>query len=180
MKTVVKGITGSSNPYREEKGTEDYKKWLEERKNQNYRHLIRGKEEPSTTLGKEVILSKVLNSTYDAYVSNKVNISRRVFHKIERTIDKAVEAYGGPKKNKPRVEIIADSDINRQVYGSYSAEYNRLMLVQTNNREEQEWTIYHEMWHWKQAQRYLQGHENITKENKMDYMEWLNRKCKKC
>ena len=39
-------------------------------------------------------------------------------------------------------------------------------------------TMYHEVWHWMQAEEYRRKHGVITSETRGKYMEQLNKKCK--
>ena len=62
-----------------------------------------------------------------------------------------------------------ESDSN--VLGNYNSVKNEVVLV--CGTEDFEGTIYHELWHWEQAEQYRMNHGNITDDNYGEYFKWL-------
>lgn len=89
--------------------------------------------------------------------------------------------WGISKNRRPEIRIVSYEEL--EAYGKYNAVDNVVYYIPEVVSEDivggKAITEYHEMWHMKQAEKFRDKGWDITKENYGDYLEKLNKECKK-
>lgn len=126
-------------------------------------------------------ISEVEDYKGDVYISDKANIKPRALHEIYNNTIKAMELWGISKNRRPEIRIVSYEEL--EAYGKYNAVDNVVYYIPEVVLEDivggKAITEYHEMWHMKQAEKFRDKGWDITKENYGDYLEKLNKECKK-
>ncbi len=126
-------------------------------------------------------ISEVEDYKGDVYISDKANIKPRALHEIYNNTIKAMELWGISKNRRPEIRIVSYEEL--EAYGKYNAVDNVVYYIPEVVSEDivggKAITEYHEMWHMKQAEKFRDKGWDITKENYGDYLEKLNKECKK-
>ena len=126
-------------------------------------------------------ISEVEDYKGEVYISNKANIKPRALHEIYNNTIKAMELWGISKNRRPEIRIVSYEEL--EAYGKYNAVDNVVYYIPEVVSEDivggKAITEYHEMWHMKQAEKFRDKGWDITKENYGDYLEKLNKECKK-
>ena len=140
------------------------------------------------------IIEHKLEGYDNIYVSEKVKLKPKQAYIINRDLNEAIKAYGGIKSlTKPKISIVDDSEMGSFAIAKYDCVLNTIFALPqigipkeivalqkggacANNPKA---TMYHEVWHWMQAEEYRRKHGEITAENRGEYMKWLIAKCKK-
>lgn len=126
-------------------------------------------------------ISEVEDYKGDVYISDKANIKPRALHEIYNNTMKAMELWGISKNRRPEIRIVSYEEL--EAYGKYNAVDNVVYYIPEVVSEDivggKAITEYHEMWHMKQAEKFRDKGWDITKENYGDYLEKLNKECKK-
>lgn len=156
---------------------------------QYYKPVTEGKEiETIIRKGKEIVLYKT-SAVNDIYLSESVKVKRKAFHQFDMNIGKVYELLGATtSNNKPKICIIAPSEMASNAIASYNPAENRLninaVLFYTDNLSELQKgfacpeseisTILHELIHWQEAEKYRGKFGEITSFD--EYIEYLNKK----
>lgn len=126
-------------------------------------------------------ISEVEDYKGEVYISDKANIKPRALHEIYNNTIKAMELWGISKNRRPEIRIVSYEEL--EAYGKYNAVDNVVYYIPEVVSEDivggKAITEYHEMWHMKQAEKFRDKGWDITKENYGDYLEKLNKECKK-
>lgn len=126
-------------------------------------------------------ISEVEDYKGEVYISDKANIKPRALHEIYNNTIKAMELWGISKNRRPEIRIVSYEEL--EAYGKYNAVDNVVYYIPEVVSEDivggKAITEYHEMWHMKQAEKFRNKGWDITKENYGDYLEKLNKECKK-
>ena len=145
--------------------------------NQEYRPVVRGESEIVQVKPNENTVLRRVNS-YQAkiYVSDEVNIKPKALHTIYIDTLKALDKWNIPKERLPEIIVVAPEEL--RAFGRYDA-FNNIVYYIPNVLNDDGITIYHEMWHMKQAEKFRARGWIITKENYGNYLEKLCNECKK-
>lgn len=145
--------------------------------NQEYRPIVRGESEIVQVKPNENTVLRRINS-YKAkiYVSDEVNIKPRALHTIYIDTLKALDKWNIPKERLPEIRVVAPEEL--RAFGRYDA-FDNIVYYIPNVLNDDGITIYHEMWHMKQAEKFRTRGWIITKENYGNYLQKLSNECKK-
>lgn len=149
---------------------------------QEYKPVNRGESKiVEVKNNRNINISEVEDYKGDVYISDKANIKPRALHEIYNNTMKAIELWGISKNRKPEIRIVSYEEL--EAYGKYNAVDNVVYYIPEVVSEDivggKAITEYHEMWHMKQAEKFRDKGWDITKENYGDYLEKLNKECKK-
>ena len=158
-------------------------------KAQYYKPITETKEiERFIRKDKEIILHKT-TSANDIYLSERVKIKRKAFHKFDTNISEVYKMLGEiDSVNKPKIYIISPDEMTSNAVASYQPIENILninsVLFNTDSLVELQKdfacpdseisTILHELIHWQDADKYKIKFGEITDFGK--YIEYLNKK----
>lgn len=164
---------GTSNPIRFE-GSND-------NNSQSYRRVTLSKSmQAFSKKDTEIQARKVL--TYEdksIYISEKAKVKPKQLHQINQNIQEAQRLVGsGSKNNQPKIIIVSDTEMKNGIVASYRA-YDNVMFINENilksrnidafvGKGDSTYTLVHELYHWKDAQRYIRKHGAID-ENYLQY-----------
>lgn len=171
MKIVIDGITGSVG--REQKTAESYEEWLESQKIKNYKAVNRGEQKEYVVKG-QTLKTRKINGYDNIYITEDAVIKRRALHKIDKDIHDAASMYL-PDGVLPVVVITTKEEIG--CYGQYNVVTGVLSIADFGN--ENKHTVYHEMWHWKQAEEYRKKYGDIAEETLSEYNSYVSYQSKK-
>lgn len=148
---------------------------------QNYRPIIRGDKVEVSYNSNITLNTKKVDSykDYNIYISDKSSIKKRALHEIKNRTDDAIQKWG--IKKKPNIVIFNEKD-NTGVYGKYDAITNTVFYcdkIANKSIRVGTQTEYHEMWHMKQAENFINKFGKITDSNYSEYIEFANKKAKK-
>lgn len=170
-----------------------YKEWkekyvtkeftIDEKYSQNYRKIVRGEAAEFKSDDQKIIKAHRIQSyKSQVYVSDEVTIKPKALNTINQKTEEALRVYGISPDKKPTIVITSPKELfpasgrydpaTNTVY--YTPNIANRNFVRTLGRCE-----YHEMWHLKQAEEFRAEGWNITEENKDQFMQALNSKCKK-
>ena len=149
---------------------------------QEYKPVNRGESKiVEVKNNRNINISEVEDYKGDVYISDKANIKPRALHEIYNNTMKAMELWEISKDRRPEIRIVSYEEL--EAYGKYNAVDNVVYYIPEVVSEdivgEKAITEYHEMWHMKQAEKFRDKGWDITKENYGDYLEKLNKECKK-
>lgn len=141
---------------------------------QNYRPVTRSDDSTQFQYSENVkiIANKIMSYNDDVYVSEKVHIKPMALHRIKAQNDKILKEY--KIKSKPKIVIF---DINEYsgAYGKYDAVENTVYYcsdVLSKDVRKNGDVIRHELWHMKQAEKYINKFGQITNVNYHDYIKY--------
>ncbi len=127
---------------------------------------------------------KVITYPHEVYIAENVNIKPKALHHILKHVNDAMKDYNISELYRPTI-VIADELIMGNRAGIYNAVdnvvYFQAIIGHRNNdfiNIEFGEVEYHELWHVKQAERYINRGNKITNETKKDYINELRRLCK--
>ena len=149
---------------------------------QEYKPVNRGESKIAEVKNnRNINISEVEDYKGEVYISDKANIKPRALHEIYNNTMKAMELWEISKDRRPEIRIVSYEEL--EAYGKYNAVDNVVYYIPEVVSEyivgEKAITEYHEMWHMKQAEKFRSKGWDITKENYGDYLEKLNKECKK-
>lgn len=119
----------------------------------------------------------ILNSKYDLAFADGVPVKPKMVHGVEKQLNESINLMGITElKDFPKVIIASDNEMGPAV-GTFDCIRNQLAinvhlldskwvkehLSSDNNRLS---TLIHELYHWKDAQKYMAKHGKITDFNK--------------
>ena len=158
-------------------------------KAQYYKPITETKEiERFIRKDKEIILHKT-TSANDIYLSERVKIKRKAFHKFDTNISEVYRLLGEiDSVNRPKIYVISPDEMTSNAVASYQPIENILninsVLFNTDSLKELQKdfacpdseisTILHELIHWRDAYEYKIKFGEITDFGK--YIEYLNKK----
>lgn len=158
-------------------------------KAQYYKPITETKEiERFIRKDKEIILHKT-TSANDIYLSERVKIKRKAFHKFDTNISEVYRLLGKiDSVNRPKIYVISPDEMTSNAVASYQPIENILninsVLFNTDSLKELQKdfacpdseisTILHELIHWRDAYEYKIKFGEITDFGK--YIEYLNKK----
>lgn len=157
---------------------------------QNYQKVERiSGSDMTRERGKNVIIAQKLKNTHnDIYLSNKIKIKPKQLHDIDIGVEKCLKSIVNDMTDyeKPTIVIVALEELSTEkvVLASYNAKDNILYInnlmgdadkvielqkdyAASDNKLS---TFYHELLHWKDAQRYIKKYGAIKKQE-----EYINR-----
>ena len=149
---------------------------------QAYKTVNRGESKIAEVKNnRNINISEVEDYKGEVYISDKANIKPRALHEIYNNTMKAMELWEISKDRRPEIRIVSYEEL--EAYGKYNAVDNVVYYIPEVVSEdivgEKAITEYHEMWHMKQAEKFRDKGWDIAKENYGDYLEKLNKECKK-
>lgn len=157
-----------------------------------YKPVVDGGEEKDfnrKNSGKKITV-KALKTTgsNDIYLSDKVKLKRKQFHKFDKNVTKIYEMLGQSKsKNKPAICILSPEEMGKNAVATYIPTDNVLTVnsayFTTKNLAELQKSfacpdselssVLHELIHWQDAEKYRQKFGEITDYNA--YCDYLNK-----
>ena len=176
---------------------EENKEKVAERKKsgleQEYRPTTRGEDVLQDGKFRDVKLRRATEYDNEIYLSEAVSIKPRALYNFNADLTEAIKAYGGNQQNRPRIAVISQAEIGEGRVALYDPVSNTIyaipevgdhkkiigfqteMTCKTNPRA----TMYHETWHWMQAEDYRKHIGIITDESKENYIEYASNQGKK-
>ena len=159
---------------------------------QEYRPVIRSKESQKDLKYKSVEIRKIEGYDNQIFISESANIKPKAVHIMNQDLTEAIQAYGGNPENRPRLVILSEEEIGNRV-SLYEPTTNtiyaipevgdkiKILELQTDmaSGENSKATMFHETWHWMQAEEYRKAKGEITQENRSDYFEFCIKKAEK-
>lgn len=127
--------------------------------------------------GQMLTVRPILNSKYDLAFADGVPVKPKMVHEVEKQLNESINLMGITElKDFPKVIIASDNEMGPAV-GTFDCIRNQLAinvhlldskwvkehLSSDNNRLS---TLIHELYHWKDAQKYMAKHGKITDFNK--------------
>lgn len=166
------------------KKIEDAEKAME----QEYKPVNRGNEIYTDSKYQDVRLRKAEGYENDIYLSENVSIKPRALHNLDTDLSEAIKCYGGDASHRPKLAVISQNEIGNNRVALYDSVGNTLYVIpEVGDRkkvlgfqkdmaccENPKATMYHETWHWMQAEEYRRKFGNITVENKKDYIKYAS------
>lgn len=153
--------------------------------NQYYKPIVgNGNVEKFSRKG-VVIDAEELEGYENVYKTKDAHVKPRGVHETRIIINEAYEKYGLQDVEKPKIVFVTQAE-NRDAYGAYNRVDNVLYITdteanKTNNipdNKRKERTMYHEVWHFKQAIDYQKKYDDIKTISQEVYIERLQGPCK--
>lgn len=117
----------------------------------------------------EVNAKQIVGSPNNIYVSNELNIKPKKLQEIENNVTEIKKIIGTEGKEEPTIILVADTEIGN-AGGRYDAMTNTLYYKVIQDKQLQKHVNYHEMYHWEDAQQFLnQGKTIESNQQLIDY-----------
>lgn len=142
-----------------------------EKTKMEYRHE-RDINNPITTITREgsINAKQIIGSPNGIYVSDVLNIKPKKLQEIENNISLSKRIIGAEGKEDPRIIIVADTELGN-AGGRYDAKTNTVYYKVIVDKKLQKHVNLHELYHWNDAQEFIQNGNTITKnQDIIDYM----------
>ena len=165
---------------------------IDDSKQKYYKSVVDGGEEKDfnrKNSGKKITVKahKTMGSN-DIYLSDKVKLKHKQFHKFDKNVTKIYEMLGQSKsENKPAICILSPEEMGKNAVATYIPTDNVLTVnsayfITKNLAELQKSfacsdselsSVLHELIHWQDAEKYRQKFGKITDYNA--YCDYLNK-----
>lgn len=165
---------------------------IDDSKQKYYKSVVDGGEEKDfnrKNSGKKItVKAHKTTGSNDIYLSDKVKLKRKQFHKFDKNVTKIYEMLGQSKsENKPAICILSPEEMGKNAVATYIPTDNVLTVnsayfITKNLAELQKSfacsdselsSVLHELIHWQDAEKYRQKFGKITDYNA--YCDYLNK-----
>lgn len=165
---------------------------IDDSKQKYYKPVVDGGEEKDfdrKNSGKKItVKAHKTTGSNDIYLSDKVKLKRKQFHKFDKNVTKIYEILGQSKsENKPTICILSPEEMGKNAVATYIPTDNVLTVnsayFTTKNLAELQKSfacpdselssVLHELIHWQDAEKYRQKFGEITDYNA--YCDYLNK-----
>lgn len=165
---------------------------IDDSKQKYYKSVVDGGEEKDfnrKNSGKKItVKAHKTTGSNDIYLSDKVKLKRKQFHKFDKNVTKIYEMLGQSKsENKPAIGILSPEEMGKNAVATYIPTDNVLTVnsayfITKNLAELQKSfacsdselsSVLHELIHWQDAEKYRQKFGKITDYNA--YCDYLNK-----
>ena len=165
---------------------------IDDSKQKYYKSVVDGGEEKDfnrKNSGKKItVKTHKTTGSNDIYLSDKVKLKRKQFHKFDKNVTKIYEMLGQSKsENKPAICILSPEEMGKNAVATYIPTDNVLTVnsayfITKNLAELQKSfacsdselsSVLHELIHWQDAEKYRQKFGKITDYNA--YCDYLNK-----
>lgn len=165
---------------------------IDDSKQKYYKPVVDGGEEKDfdrKNSGKKItVKAHKTTGSNDIYLSDKVKLKRKQFHKFDKNVTKIYEMLGQSKsENKPTICILSPEEMGKNAVATYIPTDNVLTVnsayFTTKNLAELQKSfacpdselssVLHELIHWQDAEKYRQKFGEITDYNA--YCDYLNK-----
>lgn len=147
-----------------------------------------------TTNYTKVTASRAKEYSEKYYIADNIEVKPKQLHEIHKNMERAMRLHGIDKSpNRPAIVIVGDTEMSSNALAAYSAVDNTIKvysglgirklqkeLVKGVAEEENPIsTFVHELFHWKDAQKYIEKNGPITEANRLDYLQTVNEEAKR-
>ena len=142
----------------------------------------------------EITVHRVKGIKNEVFISEKANASLRIIKNIDHDVSYAIKAYGGDVNKRPRIVVVAPEELKTGVFAKYDEINNTIYAIpQTGDRRKilelqkdaggvcannPKASMFHETWHWMQAQDYRKNVAPIQQNGHAEYMETVSNRSK--
>lgn len=160
---------------------------------QEYRQTTRSNEVVNDVKFQEVELRRAVEYDHEIYLSENVTIKPRALHELDVQLSEAMRRYRGNSENRPKLAVLTSAEIGQNRVALYEPTNNTIYVIpEVGDRrrildfqkdmacgDNPNATMYHEVWHWMQAEGYRERIDDITAENRGEYMRTIAEYAKK-
>jgi hypothetical protein len=160
---------------------------------QEYRQTTRSNEVVNDVKFQDVELRRAVEYDHEIYLSENVTIKPRALHELDVQLSEAMRRYRGNSENRPKLAVLTSAEIGQNRVALYEPTNNTIYVIpEVGDRrrildfqkdmacgDNPNATMYHEVWHWMQAEGYRERIGDITTENRGEYMRTIAEYAKK-
>lgn len=165
---------------------------------EKYRQLIKNANINIAISRNDILINttKVENSKYGVFISDKSGLKQQGLDNIEKSITKALDIVGANSNDvMPNIYILTSEEIGKDIIAGYNYVKNELyiadvvgnksdtIIVQNTlgfaNPNDPTSSTEHELYHWKDTQDYVKENGEIkTEQDKKNYLNYLQERAK--
>ena len=165
---------------------------LSDLQGQNYERVKTKGEATTEKRYQNIRVRRVEGLKNEVYISDKANASLRNIKNMDKDMTSAIKAYNGNINNRPRLVVVAPEELRNGVFAKYDEINNTIYAIpQVGDRKaiipiqkdadgvcanNPKATMYHETWHWMQAEDYRKNIGATTEVDHSSYIEIVEKR----